>query len=151
MDIVTYKTAYYSFYLPVACGLHLAGITDDKAFSDAKAILIKMGQYFQIQDDYLDCFADPEVLGKIGTDIQDNKCSWLVCTALQHATAEQKEVIIQNYGQDDEKRIATIKTLFTCVTKFTILCMHQRSVVKACLLLRQRRVMYALHSAPLQQ
>lgn len=114
MDIVTFKTAYYSFYLPVACGLHLAGITDSQAFSDAKAILIKMGQYFQIQDDVLDCFADPEVLGKIGTDIQDNKCSWLVCSALQQATAEQKDTIVQNYGQDDEKRIAVIKALFRC-------------------------------------
>lgn len=112
MDIVTFKTAYYSFYLPVACGLHLAGITDAQAFSDAKAILIKMGQYFQMQDDYLDCFADPEVLGKIGTDIQDNKCSWIVCTALQQATAEQKEIIVQNYGQDDEERISVIKALF---------------------------------------
>lgn len=29
MRIVTYKTAYYSFYLPVACGMVLAGIEDE--------------------------------------------------------------------------------------------------------------------------
>lgn len=27
LRIVTYKTAFYTFYLPVACGLRLAGIT----------------------------------------------------------------------------------------------------------------------------
>lgn len=27
MRIVTYKTAFYTFYLPVACGMRLAGVT----------------------------------------------------------------------------------------------------------------------------
>ena len=94
IDISTYKTAYYSFYLPVACGLIVAGIEDEAAFKISEEILIPMGQYFQIQDDYLDCFADPEVLGKIGTDIQDNKCSWLVCKALSRCTPEQKELLM---------------------------------------------------------
>jgi hypothetical protein len=49
MDIVTYKTAYYSFYLPVACGLHLADMATAEALETAERILVKMGQYFQIQ------------------------------------------------------------------------------------------------------
>lgn len=112
MDIVTWKTAFYSFYLPVACGMHLAGETNEEAFATAKTILVKMGQYFQIQDDYLDCFADPEVLGKVGTDIQDNKCSWLVCTALKAVSPEQKAIIVANYGRDDATCIEEIKKLY---------------------------------------
>ena len=45
--IVTFKTAFYSFYLPVVCGLLVGGITSQEAFSAAKDICIKMGQYFQ--------------------------------------------------------------------------------------------------------
>lgn len=46
-----------------------------------------------LQDDYLDCFGAPEVIGKVGTDIQDNKCGWLVVQALKRATPEQRQVL----------------------------------------------------------
>lgn len=110
--IVTYKTAYYTFYLPVALGLHLSGFATPKNLKQAEEILIPMGEYFQAQDDYLDNFADPTTLGKIGTDIQDNKCSWLVNQALKLCNDEQRQVLEVNYGQKDKQKEAKVKELF---------------------------------------
>lgn len=47
--IVKYKTAYYSFYLPVAEAMIMAGETDPAKFQAAEKILLMMGEYFQIQ------------------------------------------------------------------------------------------------------
>ncbi|KAK9807629.1 hypothetical protein WJX72_004700 [[Myrmecia] bisecta] len=112
MRIVTFKTAFYSFYLPVACGMLIGGVREEGSFDLAQEICIQMGQYFQIQDDYLDCYGDPEVIGKIGTDIQDNKCSWMVVQALQRAQEQQKEVIKANYGKDDATAVAKVKAVY---------------------------------------
>ena len=70
-SIVKYKTAFYSFYAPVALGMIVSGVTDRNLFEKAREILCLMGEYFQVQDDYLDCYGTPEQIGKIGTDIQD--------------------------------------------------------------------------------
>jgi len=110
--IVVYKTAYYSFYLPVALALHYAGVATEKNLKQAHDILIPMGEYFQVQDDYLDNFADPNVLGKIGTDIQDNKCSWLINQALKRASAEQRKVLEDNYGRKDGEKEKKVKVVF---------------------------------------
>lgn len=110
--IVIYKTAYYSFYLPVALALHFCGLATERNLNQAESILIPMGEYFQVQDDYLDNFADPSVLGKIGTDIQDNKCSWLVNQALKRCNAEQRSVLEQNYGRKNEDSEAKVKVVF---------------------------------------
>ncbi|KAK9269112.1 hypothetical protein L1049_000881 [Liquidambar formosana] len=109
--IVQYKTAYYSFYLPVACALLMSGENLDNHV-DVKNILIEMGTYFQVQDDYLDCFGDPQVIGKIGTDIEDFKCSWLVVKALERSNEEQKKLLYENYGKTDEACVAKVKELY---------------------------------------
>jgi len=46
-----------------------------------------------VQDDYIDCFGDPSLTGKVGTDIEDNKCSWLIVQALSRASNEQRSVL----------------------------------------------------------
>lgn len=110
--IVRYKTAYYSFYLPVVLAMYVAGITDPKDLKQAMDVLIPLGEYFQVQDDYLDNFGDPEFIGKIGTDIQDNKCSWLVNKALEKATPEQRKVLEDNYGVKDKSKEVVVKKLY---------------------------------------
>ena len=51
--------------------VQVAGIRDQASYDAAREPLLLMGVYFQAQDDYLDAFAPPETLGKIGTDIQE--------------------------------------------------------------------------------
>eukprot|EP01064_Diplonema_japonicum_P003933 TRINITY_DN12600_c0_g2_i1.p1 TRINITY_DN12600_c0_g2~~TRINITY_DN12600_c0_g2_i1.p1 ORF type:complete len:416 (+),score=69.01 TRINITY_DN12600_c0_g2_i1:51-1250(+) len=114
--IVKYKTAFYSFYIAVASGMILAGITDLEAFNSAREILIIMGVYFQAQDDYLDCYGTPEQIGKIGTDIQDRKCSWLFTHAYHtFGSQEDRAYLDEHYGRTkvNSPEEQAIKDLFT--------------------------------------
>ncbi|GLB41091.1 putative FPP GGPP synthase family protein [Lyophyllum shimeji] len=109
--IVVYKTAFYSFHLPVALAMRMCNIPDSytvqlpdgsktlKPYDIALSILIPLGEYFQVQDDFLDYAAPPEILGKIGTDIVDNKCSWCVNTVMGLCTPEQRAILDRNYGR----------------------------------------------------
>uniref|UniRef100_UPI00398EFBE5 farnesyl pyrophosphate synthase n=1 Tax=Pristiophorus japonicus TaxID=55135 RepID=UPI00398EFBE5 len=110
--IVKYKTAFYSFYLPVAAAMYMAAIVGETEHSSARLILLEMGEFFQIQDDYLDCYGDPKVTGKIGTDIEDNKCSWLVVQALNMVDPRQRQLLEENYGSSDPEKTAKVKGLY---------------------------------------
>ncbi|XP_033215696.1 farnesyl pyrophosphate synthase isoform X2 [Belonocnema kinseyi] len=110
--IVKYKTAYYSFVLPVTLAMYLAGVRDPEMHRQAKTILLEMGNFFQVQDDYLDCYGDPQVTGKVGSDIQEGKCSWLVIVALQRASPGQRKLLEDCYGYDDPEKVARVKQLY---------------------------------------
>ncbi|KAG3275969.1 FDPS-containing [Ictidomys tridecemlineatus] len=97
-SIVKYKTAFPSFYLPIAAAMYMAGIDGEKEHANAKKILMQMGEFFQIQDDDLDLFGDPS-------------CSWLVVQCLQRATPEQCQILQDNYGQKDTKKVVQVRAL----------------------------------------
>jgi farnesyl diphosphate synthase len=109
--IVKYKTAFYSFYLPVAMAMVCAGLEERSEYDAAREILVVMGVYFQAQDDFLDAFGTPEQIGKIGTDIQDKKCGWLFVNAYHSMVdATQKKYLDKHYGNcsvgsKEEKKI----------------------------------------------
>ena len=110
--IMVYKTAYYSFYLPVVLALHYLQLATEKNLKQAHDILIPTGVYFQVQDDYLDVYGKPEQIGKIGTDIQDNKCGWAINEAMSVASPEQKKVLEENYGRKDKEMEGRVKKVF---------------------------------------
>ncbi|KAL8208934.1 hypothetical protein R6Q57_008346 [Mikania cordata] len=109
--IIQYKSGYYSLYLPVSCALLMFGEyePDDDLLKEA---LVEMGIYYQVQNDYLDTFGDPNVYGKTGTDIEEFKCSWLIAKALELANKEQMKILVENYGSTDQANVDKVKELY---------------------------------------
>jgi len=52
------------------------------------------------------------VIGKVGTDIQDNKCSWVVNEALVRAGPQQRQVLDECYGRKDPQKEGACKRVF---------------------------------------
>ena len=48
----------------------------------------------------------------VGTDIVDNKCSWNINVALEHATPEQRKILDDNYGRKDSASEQRVKDVF---------------------------------------
>lgn len=71
-----------------------------------------LGIAFQIQDDYLDAFGDPEKFGKqIGGDILSNKKTFLLLHVIEVATANQKneiDTLIYTNPTDKVEKMLTI-------------------------------------------
>ena len=62
---------------------------------------LNLGMAFQLQDDYLDAFADPSKFGKqVGGDILEKKKTYLYLRSLEQATPEEQEQLRKWYGQD---------------------------------------------------
>src|SRR6185503_12779412 len=71
----------------------------------------KLGISFQVQDDYLDAFGDPEKFGKqVGGDILANKKTFLSIHAMEVATpAQLKQLIALNKGNEIAKVEKTLE------------------------------------------
>jgi geranylgeranyl diphosphate synthase type II len=75
---------------------------------------MNVGIAFQLQDDYLDLYADPEKFGKqVGGDVITNKKTFLLLKAFELANdAQLKELSAMIVEKDSVKKVAIAKALF---------------------------------------
>lgn len=73
-----------------------------------------LGIAFQIQDDYLDAFGDPELIGKkTGGDIMSNKMTFLLVRTMETANEAQKQKLEQLLALKDDSKIEQVIALYT--------------------------------------
>lgn len=112
IHMITLKTSVL-----LACSLKMGALVAG-ALGDSASKLYEfgknMGIAFQLQDDYLDAFGDPDKVGKQpGGDILANKKTFLLVHALQRADARQKQQIETLLKSDSTEKVPAMLALFT--------------------------------------
>ena len=112
--MITYKTAVL-----VAAALKMGAIISNASLNSQDAIYeygINLGIAFQLQDDYLDAFGDPETFGKqVGGDIIENKKTFLYLKSIELGTEDQiselKDLFSIKPANPNEK-VETVKEIY---------------------------------------
>lgn len=114
LKMIEYKTAVL-----LGAALKMGGIIAATSVENCKAIYdfgLNLGVAFQLQDDYLDAFGNPETFGKqVGGDIIENKKTYLYLKALEFADAAQKDALLHLYSiqpEDNTDKIESVKDIF---------------------------------------
>ncbi|MGB5609216.1 polyprenyl synthetase family protein, partial [Eudoraea sp.] len=115
LKMITYKTAVL-----IAAAMKMGAIiarSSEKLQDEIYDYGINLGIAFQLQDDYLDAFGDPENFGKqVGGDIIENKKTFLYIRAMELGTAEEKNELKNLFSikpQNPQEKILTVKQIFT--------------------------------------
>jgi geranylgeranyl diphosphate synthase, type II len=114
LKMIEYKTAVL-----VAAAMKMGAIVAETSQENADLIYdfgLNLGLAFQLQDDYLDCFGDPETFGKqVGGDIIENKKTYLYLKAIEFAKASEKEQLLHLFSihpSDNGDKIESVKEIF---------------------------------------
>ncbi|QED38717.1 polyprenyl synthetase family protein [Antarcticibacterium arcticum] len=110
LKMIEYKTAVL-----VAAALQMGAIIAETTPQNKQAMYEfgrLLGIAFQLQDDYLDAFGDPETFGKqVGGDIIENKKTFLYLTALQMADAVEARQLEHLYSINPGEATAKIEAV----------------------------------------
>jgi geranylgeranyl diphosphate synthase type II len=100
----------------LAASLQMGGIIGGARSEDQEHLYAfgkNVGIAFQIQDDYLDCFGDPEKFGKqTGCDIITNKKTFLLLKAHELATPTQRAYLQELLAHEGKDKVARMLQLY---------------------------------------
>ncbi len=103
----------------LGAALQIGAICANASEEDQKRLYdfgVNVGLAFQVQDDILDAFADPEKFGKqVGGDILANKKTCLLLLTQQAATADQQEELtawLNKAEFNPEEKVEAVKALY---------------------------------------
>jgi geranylgeranyl diphosphate synthase, type I len=100
MRVLRYKSAKYSVERPLHVGAALAG-ADSHTLKALSEFGLPLGEAFQLRDDLLGVFGDPQVTGKpAGDDLVEGKRTVLVALALRAADEGDGRLLDAGLGTD---------------------------------------------------
>ena len=114
LKMIEYKTAVL-VAAAMKMGALVAGTTTENAF-----LIYEFGLYlglaFQLQDDYLDAFGNPETFGKqVGGDIIENKKTYLYLKAIEFSSddvSNKLKTLFATQPTDSTDKIEIVKEIF---------------------------------------
>ena len=99
--VIRYKSAKYTIEHPLLIGALVGGV-DDAALPALSAYGLALGEAFQLRDDLLGVFGDPEATGKpAGDDLREGKRTVLLAYALEGAGPAERMQVDAGLGRDD--------------------------------------------------
>ena len=114
LKMIEYKTAVL-----VAAAMKMGAIVAETTEENKNLIYdfgLNLGLAFQLQDDYLDAFGNPETFGKqVGGDIIENKKTYLYLKAMEFASANEKEQLLHLFSfqsSNNTDKINSVKGIF---------------------------------------
>lgn len=114
LKMIEYKTAVL-----VGAAMQMGAIVAEASENDQKGIYQfgkNLGIAFQLQDDYLDAFGDPNTFGKqVGGDIIENKKTYLYLKALEFSSEDDKLQLQHLFSvnpKDNSDKIEAAKQCF---------------------------------------
>ncbi|MEX6626475.1 polyprenyl synthetase family protein [Tenacibaculum salmonis] len=119
IKMITLKTSVL-----VAAALKMGAIVANASDEQAQHLYnygLNLGIAFQLQDDYLDTYGNPETFGKqVGGDIIENKKTYLYLKAFEVANDADKEKLTVLYNKKQKNISEKIKTVSAIFSKNNI-------------------------------
>ena len=111
LKVARYKSGKYSIERPLHFGASLAPHFNQNIINTYSNYGLPLGEAFQLRDDVIGVFGDPEVTGKpAGDDLREGKRTVLVAKTLSLATPSQRTEFLRNFGSN-ELQITEINTM----------------------------------------